>query len=90
VNARNRLLATGEGEYRHHGPDTPRPGRARGLPARTGPWHAVTLRALFGFDDATHELTLLDMLAPPTAHELEILREHIDPGRAVIGRTARS
>jgi hypothetical protein len=43
----------------------------------------VTLRALFGLDDAAHELM-------PTARELEILQEHIDPGRAVIGRTAKS
>jgi hypothetical protein len=75
----------------------------------------VTSQALFGFDDSTHELTLLgvldglsidqvvsemrlkprvagqvERLAPPTARELEILREHIDPGRAVIGRTAKS
>jgi glutaconate CoA-transferase, subunit B len=75
----------------------------------------VTSKALFGFDESTHELTLLgvleglspdevvaelgakprvaarvERLAPPSARETEILRDHIDPGRSVIGRTAKS
>jgi glutaconate CoA-transferase subunit B len=86
-----------------------------GLPAGTGPWRVVTSKALFGFDESTHELTLLgvleglspdeavaelgvkprvaarvERLAPPSARETEILRDHIDPGRTVIGRTAKS
>ena len=84
------LLATGEGEYRLHDPETPRPRARAGLPAMAGAWRAGILRAMFGFDYTPHGLTLLDGLAPPTARELEILREHIDPGRAVIGRTAKS
>jgi glutaconate CoA-transferase subunit B len=32
----------------------------------------------------------VERLAPPTERELEILREHIDPGRAFIGRTAKT
>jgi glutaconate CoA-transferase, subunit B len=86
-----------------------------GLPAGTGPWRVVTSQALFGFDESTHELTLLgvleglsvdrvvaelglkprvaahvERLAPPSARELEILRDQIDPGRTLIGRTAKS
>jgi hypothetical protein len=74
----------------------------------------VTSKALFGFDEAGHELTMLgvldglgvdevtaemglkprlaarvERLAPPSARELEILRDQIDPGRTVLGRTAR-
>jgi hypothetical protein len=45
---------------------------------------------MFGFDFAPHGLTLLGVLPPPPACELEILREHIDRGRSVIGRTAKS
>jgi hypothetical protein len=82
------LLATGEGEYRLHDPDTPRPRARAGLPAGTGAWRAVILRAMFGFDYTRHGLTLLGVHAPPTACELEILREHIDLGRGV--RTAKS
>lgn len=32
----------------------------------------------------------VERLAPPSARELEILRDHIDPGRTLIGRTAKS
>ena len=32
----------------------------------------------------------VERLAPPSAREIEILRDHIDPGRTVIGRTAKS
>ena len=45
---------------------------------------------MFGFDYTSHGSTLHDALAPPTARELEILREHIDLGRGVIGGTAKS
>ncbi|MGH7357688.1 MAG: CoA-transferase subunit beta [Candidatus Rokuibacteriota bacterium] len=94
---------------------TPEARERAGLPAGTGPWRVVTSKALFGFDEATHELTLLgvldglglddvvgemgvkprvaaavERLAPPTARELEILRDQIDPARTVIGRTAKS
>jgi hypothetical protein len=90
-------------------------GKRAGLPAGTGPWRVVTSKALFGFDEPTHELTLLgvldglsvdhvvsemgmkprvaarvERLAPPSARELEILRDQIDPGRTLIGRTAKS
>jgi glutaconate CoA-transferase subunit B len=86
-----------------------------GLPAGTGPWRVVTSKALFGFDEVTHELTLrgvldgldvedvigemgvkprlaprVERLAVPSGRELEILRDHIDPGRTVIGRAATS
>ena len=71
-------------------PDTPRPRARAGLPAGAGAWRAGILRAAFGFDYTPHGLTLLDALAPPTARELEILREYIDLGRGVIGRTAKS
>jgi glutaconate CoA-transferase subunit B len=94
---------------------TPEARERAGLPAGTGPWRVVTSKALFGFDESTHELTLLGVLdglsvegiiaelgvkarvgarvehlAPPSGRELEILRDHIDPGRSVIGRTAKS
>lgn len=94
---------------------TPEARERAGLPAGTGPWRVVTSKALFGFDESTHELTLLgvldglsvegviaelgvkarvgarvEQLAPPSGRELEILRDHIDPGRTVIGRTAKS
>jgi len=84
------LLATGEGEHRLHSPDTPRPRARAGLPAMAGAWRAGILRAMFGFDDTPHGLTLLGVLAPPTACKPEMLREHIDLGRGVIGRTAKS
>jgi hypothetical protein len=90
VNARIDLLATGEGEYRLHDPDTPRPRARAGLPARTGAGRVVILRAKLGFDYTPHGLTLLDALAPPSARELEILRKRIDPGWAVFGRAAKS
>jgi hypothetical protein len=65
--------------------------RARaGLPAGAGAGRAVISRVMFGFDYTPHGLTLLDVLAPPTARELEILREHIDLGRGVIERSAKS
>jgi glutaconate CoA-transferase subunit B len=41
---------------------TPEARERAGLPAGTGPWRIVTSKALFGFDDATHELTLLGVL----------------------------
>jgi hypothetical protein len=84
------LLATGEGEYRLHDPDTPRSRARAGLPAGAGAWRAGILRAMFGFDYTPRGLTLLDALAPPTARELEILGEYIDLGRGVTGRTAKS
>jgi len=83
------LLATGGGEYRLHDPDTPRSRARAGLPAGTGAWRALILRAMFGFDYMPHG-TLLGVHAPPTACEFEILREHIDLGRGVIGRAAKS
>ncbi|MBI3075818.1 MAG: acyl CoA--acetate/3-ketoacid CoA transferase subunit beta [Deltaproteobacteria bacterium] len=83
-----------------------------GLPRGTGPYRVVTSKALFGFDEATHRMTLLGVLqglpvaevvaemefqpliadrvkelTPPTPGELRILREEIDPSRAIIGRT---
>jgi glutaconate CoA-transferase, subunit B len=95
--------------------ETPEARERAGLPAGTGPWRVVTSKALFGFDEPTHELTLLgvldglsvyhvlsgmgvkprvaarvERLAPPSARELEILRDQIDPGRTLIGRTAKS
>jgi hypothetical protein len=84
------LLATGEGEYRLHDPDTPRPRARAGLPAGTGAWRGVIVRAVFGSDYTSHGLTLLGALASPTARELEILREPIGLGRGVIWRTAKS
>jgi hypothetical protein len=94
---------------------TPEARERAGLPAGTGPWRVVTSKALFGFDESTHELTLLGVLdglsvhqvvsemgmeprvaasvkrlAAPSARELEILRDHIDPARTLIGRTAKS
>lgn len=94
---------------------TPEARERAGLPAGTGPWRVVTSKALFGFDEPTHELTLLgvldglsvdhvvsemgmkprvaarvERLAPPSTRELEILRDQIDPGRTLIGRTAKS
>jgi hypothetical protein len=94
---------------------TPEARKRAGLPAGTGPWRVVTSKALFGFDEVTHELTLLgildglsveevtaelsvkprvaahvERLAPPSARELEILRDEIDPARTIIGRTAKS
>jgi glutaconate CoA-transferase subunit B len=94
---------------------TPEARERAGLPAGTGPWRVVTSQALFGFDEASHELTLLgvldgrnvdqvvaemglkprvaahvERLAPPSPRELEILRDQIDPARALIGRTAKS
>jgi glutaconate CoA-transferase subunit B len=38
---------------------TPEARERAGLPAGTGPWRVVTSKALFGFDEATHELTRL-------------------------------
>jgi glutaconate CoA-transferase subunit B len=94
---------------------TPDARERAGLPAGTGPWRVVTSKALFGFDEGTHELTLLgvlegfaveavtaemgvkprvaahvERLAPPSARELGILSDEIDPTRSTIGRTARS
>jgi glutaconate CoA-transferase subunit B len=41
--------------------------------------------------DATPEVAArVEALAPPTPQELALLRERIDPGRTVIGRTAKS
>jgi len=79
------------------------------------PWRGLTSKALVGFDDSTHELTLLavldglnidgvigemsvepsvdarvERLSPPSARAIEFLRDHIAPGRTVIGRTAKS
>jgi glutaconate CoA-transferase subunit B len=90
---------------------TPGARERAGLPANTGPWRVVTSKALFGFDDATRQMTLLgvqegltvdavlaelelaprvadpvETLPPPTAEELRILREQIDPGRTIIGK----
>jgi glutaconate CoA-transferase subunit B len=84
-----------------------------GLPRGTGPWRVATSKALYGFDEFTHQMILLGVLRdvsvdealeemtfrplihdtveqidPPTSEELRILREEIDPARAVIGRTA--
>ncbi len=125
------LLATGEGDYRLHDPDAlrawMRDRKRRDLVDKTttaaeavgrldtGPWRVVTSQALFGFDEVSHELTLLgvlegrsvdavvaemgvkprvaahvERLAPPSPRELEILRDQIDPARALIGRTAKS
>jgi hypothetical protein len=32
----------------------------------------------------------VERLSPPSAREIELLRDHIDPARTVIGRTAKS
>src|SRR5262245_53807178 len=78
-------------------------------------WRGLTSKALFEFDESTHELTRLAVLdgldidgvvgemsvkpsvdarverrSPPSARAIEILRDHIAPGRTVIGRTAKS
>ena len=63
--------------------------RARGT-APAGRLARGDLAGEVGFEYTPHELTLFDALAPPTACELEILREYIDLGRGVIGRTAKS
>ena len=93
---------------------TPDARERAGLPAGTGPWRVVTSKALFGFDEATHKMTLLgvleglhpedvladmdfkplaaktvERLAAPSERELSILREQIDPGKTIIGRTAK-
>ena len=94
---------------------TPEARERSGLPTGTGPWRVVTSKALFGFDDDSHKMTLIgvldglqpdevlsemdfkplvanrvETLAPPTAQELSILREQIDPARTIIGKTARA
>ena len=94
---------------------TPEARERAGLPAGTGPWRVVTSKALFGFDEDTHKMTLLgvlegltaedvlaemdfkplvpttvEQLAPPSAKELSILREQIDPAKTIIGRTAKA
>ena len=89
VNARIELLATGEGEYRLHDPDTPRPRARAGLPAGRAPGAPGSCGDLRLRLHAAR-LTLLDALAPPTARELEILREHIDPGQASSGGPRRA
>lgn len=92
---------------------TPGARERAGLPPGTGPYRVVTSKALFGFDEGSHEMTLLgtradldpaavvqemgfpprlaarlEAIAPPTAEERRILREEIDPSRAIIGRQA--
>lgn len=41
---------------------TPEARERAGLPADTGPWRVVTSKALFGFDEDTHKMTLLGVL----------------------------
>lgn len=41
---------------------TPGARERAGLPAGTGPWRVVTSKALFGFDEESHKLTLLGVL----------------------------
>jgi glutaconate CoA-transferase subunit B len=41
-----------------------------GLPADTGPWRVVTSKALFGFDEASRQLTLLGVLRGFTVREV--------------------
>ena len=92
---------------------TPGARERAGLPPGTGPYRVVTSKALFGFDERTHEMTLLgtregsdpesvardmgfpprraahvEAIALPTIEELRILREEIDPSRAIIGKRA--
>lgn len=92
---------------------TPGARERAGLPKGTGPWRVVTSKALYGFDDHTHQMTLLGVLRDlsvdevleemefrphihdhveeleaPTSEELHILRDEIDPARAILGRTA--
>ena len=85
------LLATGEGEYRLHDPDTPRPRRARDCPAGAGAWRAAILRAMFGFDYTPHGLTRLGTRSPPpTARGLELLRATSTSGEASSGGPAKN
>ena len=82
------LLATGEGEYRLHDPDAIRP------------WMRDQKRREFveglTVDEVIAEMGVKPRVAarveqpvPPGARETEILRDHIDPGRTVIGRTGK-
>src|SRR6266545_3879488 len=41
---------------------TPEARERAGLPAATGPWRVVTSKALLGFDEDTHKMTLLGVL----------------------------
>jgi hypothetical protein len=70
------LLATGEGDYRLHDPDTLRAWMRDRKVSEMGMKPRVAAR--------------VERLAPPSARELEILRDQIDPGRTLIGRTAKS
>lgn len=49
-----------------------------GLPPRTGPWRIVTAEAMFGFDEATHEMRL-DAIAPWTTVEEVLTRMDFRP-----------
>jgi glutaconate CoA-transferase, subunit B len=44
-----------------------------GIPPNTGPWRVVTAEAMFGFDDATHQMRL-DAIAPWTSVD-EVLKK---------------
>jgi hypothetical protein len=70
------LLATGEGDYRLHAPDTLRA------------WMRHRTRRVV-VDQTTSAADAVARPAPPAAGELEILRDHIDPARTLIGRTAK-
>lgn len=52
---------------------TPGARERAGLPPDTGPWRIVTAEAMFGFDEATHEMRL-DAIAPWTTAE-EVLTQ---------------
>ena len=93
---------------------TPGARERAGLPPNTGPYKIVTERALFGFDEKTHQMRLdavapwssvedvlermefkpliadkLDVLEPPTAEELTIIRAEIDPAGYTLNRGER-
>ena len=93
---------------------TPGAREREGLPRNTGPYRVVTSKALYGFDEATHKMTLLGVLKGlsvrevldemefeplvadplgvlelPTAEELRVMREEIDPAGMVIGRRTK-
>jgi hypothetical protein len=98
------LLATGEGDYRLHDPDALRAWRRdrkrRDFVDKTT-IAAEAVSRLFGDGDyVSFDLSsftrgplvpmTVERLAPPSARELEILRDQIDPGRTVIRKTAKS
>ena len=97
------LLATGEGDYRLHDPDAlrawMRDRKRRDFVDKTTTAAEAVRRLVadgdyvsFDFSSFTRGplVLIFERLAPPSARELEILRDEIDPARTIIGRTAKS